>query len=571
MFHRQSVKYKLLVGFILVMIPVVTYMLINNSNSRDLVRVKVSETYNNTLTIFTGQIDHYLQQIDDYLYKMGVLDADIGLLTSYPVNSNDYTLTKVRINAKLNRDVGVYNLVDSVFLYQADDIIFGTESVYNDTYKLITEHMEQSSYKAEMYQYGKSNWQLGESDRVAGKYYLINYIKVTDDLFFGAIVTIQDIHDLLLIQWNDGDIGFTDIFNVENDHLTDVLTAYSSLEGESSSDIIDANASDYVLLEQRSHVANMAYRLAIPEKTIMRELLFFRNATFVAPIFFLVILGLYILYMQRMLFKPLHELMLGMKKVSLGNLEVRLQRNNTIEFDFLANTFNDMAEQVKNLKIDVYEEQLRVKQGELKQLQSQINPHFYMNSLNIIYNFAVLEEMDSVKKMSLHLADYFRFIMTSNRDMITFKEELKHIENYITIQQLRFPNRLEMSIENIDPFLNYPIAALTIQPFVENAIIHGFKNRKQIFKITIAAHRNSDQGFIITISDNGTGFPEDVLVKLRRHEAIEEGQRTSLGIMNVINRLELLYGKLATIQFRNLTEESGAVIEIYFPIYEELK
>ncbi|URN92668.1 MAG: histidine kinase [Candidatus Pristimantibacillus lignocellulolyticus] len=571
MFHRQSVKYKLLVGFILVMIPVVTYMLINNSNSRDLVRVKVSETYSNTLTIFTGQIDHYLRQIDDYLYKMGVLDADIGLLTSYPVSSNDYTLTKVRIDAKLNRDVGVYNLVDTVFLYQEEDIIFGTESVYNDTYKLITEHMEKSPYKTEMYQYGKSNWQLGESDRIAGRYFLINYIKVTDDLFFGAIVTIQDIHDLLLIQWNDGDIGFTDIFSVENDQLTDVLTAYSSLEGESSSEIIDANASEYVLLEQRSGVADMAYRLAIPEKTIMRELLFFRNATFVAPIFFFVILALYILYMQRMLFKPLHELMLGMKKVSLGNLEVRLHRNNTIEFDFLANTFNDMAEQVKNLKIDVYEEQLRVKQGELKQLQSQINPHFYMNSLNIIYNFAVLEEMDSVKKMSLHLADYFRFIMTSNRDMITFKEELKHIENYITIQQLRFPNRLEMTIENIDPFLNYPIAALTIQPFVENAIIHGFKNRKQIFKITIAAHQKSDQSFIIKISDNGTGFPEDVLAKLRRHESIEEGQRTSLGIMNVKNRLELLYGKLATIQFSNLTEESGAVIEIHFPIQEELK
>ena len=571
MFHHQSVKYKLMVGFIVVMIPIVAYMLINNSNSRDLVRVKVSETYNNTLTIFTGQIDHYLEQIDDYLYKMGVLDADIGLLTSYAVSSNDYTLTKVRIDAKLDRDAGVYNLVDSIFLYQAEDIIFGTESVYSSTYKLITEYMDSSPLKSDMYQYGKSSWQLGESDHIAGRYFLINYIKVTDDLFFGAIVTIQDIHDLLLIQWNDGDIGFTDIFNVENDQLSNVLTAYSSLEGESSSEIIDANASDYVLLEQRSHVANMAYRLAIPEKTVMRELLFFRNATIVAPIFFFVILVLYILYMQRMLFKPLHQLMLGMKKVSLGNLEVRLQRNHTMEFDFLANTFNDMAEQVKNLKIDVYEEQLRVKQGELKQLQSQINPHFYMNSLNIIYNFAVLEEMDSVKKMSLHLADYFRFIMTTNREMITLKEELKHIENYITIQQLRFPNRLVMTIEHIEPFLDYQIAALTIQPFIENAIIHGFKNRKQIFEITIAAQRNSEHSFVITISDNGTGFPDDVLTKLRRHEAIEEGQRTSLGIMNVINRLELLYGELATIEFRNNDAASGAVIEIYFPIDEELK
>lgn len=283
---RQSVKYRLMIGFVLVMIPIIAYMLFNNSISRELVKTKVSETYSNTLSIFSGQIDHYLMQIDDYLYKMAVLDPDIGLLSSYPVNSNEYTLTKVRIDAKLNRDVGVYNLLNSVFLFQPNDIIFGTESLYGETHKLINAHMlADKDRQDEMLLYGKTNWYIGESERIDGKYFLINYIKINDSIYFGAIVTIKAIHELLLIQWNDGEIGYSDIYLTEENGLTAALTGLEGLEQDSTSSIIESNEREFVIMDQFSDVTNVAYRLAIPEKTIMKELLFFRNATLVAPIF----------------------------------------------------------------------------------------------------------------------------------------------------------------------------------------------------------------------------------------------------------------------------------------------
>lgn len=84
-----------------------------------------------------------------------------------------------------------------------------------------------------------------------------------------------------------------------------------------------------------------------------------------------------------------------------------------------------------------------------------------MISLNIIYNLAALNDTETVKKMSLHLADYFRFILKANRDTITLKEELMHIENYMTIQKIRFPDKLQCTFEGMDAILNYPIAALT--------------------------------------------------------------------------------------------------------------
>jgi len=573
----QSIRTKLIIGFMVVMLPIIVYMLATNNYSRDIVRDKVSETYRNTLDIFVNQIDIYLEQINDYLYKMAVLDSDVGLIMSFPMDSDGYTLTKVRIDSKLNRDVGVYNLIDAIFLYHENDIIFGTESLNNDMRKIITSQMERLLADDKMSIHQQYSWSVQFDERVEGKYFLISYIKVSEDMYVGATVKVKDIHNMLSKQWSDGDIGYSDIYSVDDERTVNLLTEGSEVSEALShgdnmvneTNIVTHTGKSYLVMNRTSDKVNIAYKLVIAEETLLRNLIFFRNATLFAPLVFLAILLIYLVFMQNMLFKPLHELILGMKKISIGMLDVRLKKNKSIEFEFLANTFNVMAEQIKTLKIDVYEEQLRVKQGELKQLQAQINPHFYMNSLNIIYNLAVLEDNESVKKMSLHLADYFRFIMRVNRDTITLKEELKHIENYIIIQQLRFPDRLVCTFEGVEPLLHYPIAALTVQPFVENAIIHGFKNRKQLFHIKVIAQMNEDKSFTLTISDNGVGFSEAMLAKYNDREKLQLDDSDSLGIQNVMNRLELLYGNKASISFSNNEDGLGAKVVLLLPAVEE--
>jgi len=280
----------------------------------------------------------------------------------------------------------------------------------------------------------------------------------------------------------------------------------------------------------------------------------------------ILILIIFLLFLNEVVFKPLYELIRGMKKISMGDLETRLQENKTTEFNFLAYSFNNMAEEVKDLKIGMYEEKLRVQQAEFKHLQAQISPHFYMNSLNIIYNFAALGDSESVKKMSLHLADYFRFIMKTNRSTVTLEEELKHIGNYIEIQQIRFPGKLQYAVELDPSILDMRIPALTIQPFVENAIIHGFKNRRQLFRIQIYAEPAPVRDHLILyIQDNGVGFPEDVMRSVADDSPLSRNESSGLGIQNVIHRLKLHYEEDVRIEFSN-ADEGGAVIAIYLPI-----
>lgn len=573
-----SIRTRLVIGFMGLMIPIVGFMLINNVYARDLVREKVSETYRNTMDIFVGQMDQNLTELNEYLYQMSVLDSDVGLLMSFPMDNDWYTLTKVRLNSKLNRDVGVYSLLESVFLYHDKDVIFGTESVYNDVNTIIQTSMEELTQKEVLLRDDQETWEVRYDERIPGKYFLINFIKVNEDLYVGAIINVKDISGQLTTQWSDGDIGHSGIYIRDDNQLLQSMSdeqapisLTNSLSSKPYVSLKDStNGADYLVMDRKSEKANIAYRVIIPEKTLLRSLLFFQKVALFIPFGFIAVLFIYLVLMRNMLFKPLQELILGMKKISLGMLDVRLKTGKSQEFVFLGNTFNKMATQIKTLKIDVYEEQLRVKQGELKQLQAQISPHFYMNSLNIIYNFAALNDTESVKKMSLHLADYFRFIMRSNRDMIKLGEELAHIDTYITIQQMRFPDKLQFTYNVPERIKNYSISALTIQPFVENAIIHGFKNRRQLFDIRITTTElNKDKGFVLKIEDNGVGFSEEVLADLQKGIPLQHAETSRLGIMNVIHRLNLIYGERTSITFSNRTDTSGAVIMIEFPKLEE--
>jgi len=569
----QSLKVKLLLSFVAVIVPLVLFMIVNTLYAKEVVRDKVSETYRNTLDMFAKQTDISLTQVSEYLMKMAVLDSEVGLLSSYEYGSDNYVLTKVSIYNKLSRDVGFYDLIDTFFLYSNKDVIIGTRSNNYEMMKsLLRKHVpdiiaNDSNNPTQVY------WQLAQDEHIPGGYMIVKTIHVTDSLYVGAIIRVQDIADKLAEQ--QGENAFSQLYLLQNNKM---MTPLSEAQLPVQLSGIEVNSGDpymtmkgendkYLVMAKGSEAVNLAFSIMLPEKSILQNLPFFQMAVFFLPVGIFIILMLYLIFVQKIMFKPLGELILGMKKISLGMLDVRLQADKTVEFVFLANTFNTMAEQIKTLKIGMYEEQLRVKQGELKQLQAQINPHFYMNTLNIIYNFAALKDHESVKKMSLHLADYFRFIMRANRDTITLDEELRHIDNYITIQELRFPNKLVITYDIPEPLKSYPIPALTVQPFVENSIIHGFKNRKQLFVIHISVVQDTEQGggFLLSISDNGVGFPEEVLDKLRDGKPLPEGESSRLGIMNVAHRLNLHYGEGATIKFANREDGTGSVITIKFP------
>lgn len=573
---RRSIRTQLIISFIAVMLPVVLFLIANNWYARNVVHDKVSETYRNTLDIFVRQLDQNLIEINEYLYRLAVLDADVGLLAAYPADSDNYALTKVRVQNKLNRDVGFYNLLHTVFIYNESDLIFSSSGSYGPIRQLLTEDAPRMAGRYPQMQDGR--WMLWENERMPDRDFLVRLVRSESRHHIGAIVDLGDVLDLLRIQWDDDKIGESAVYSREGVRLAEPLSFTDRslpLAGlplpDAPYQIVRQDGDRHLVMIRTSSLADIAVAVAVPEKRLLQGLPYFQKAVWFIALGFVFVFTLYLLFIQRTVFQPLGQLISGMKKLSRGMLDFRLQATNASEFQFMANTFNHMAEQISKLRIGMYEEQLKAQQKELKQLQAQINPHFYMNSLNIIYNFAVLKDFESVKKMALHLADYFRFIMRVNRDAITLEEELKHIANYIEIQKFRFPGRLECDIDVPERLKYATLPALTLQPFVENAIIHGFVNRKQKFIIRIhgkAVGTEAGDQLVIVVRDNGVGFKPDVLERLRRGEELPAAETSRLGIANVVQRLRLRYEGQAGVEFEN-DPAGGAIVRVHLPLQSD--
>jgi len=240
------------------------------------------------------------------------------------------------------------------------------------------------------------------------------------------------------------------------------------------------------------------------------------------------------------------------------------------EFRLMNHTFNRMIEEIRHLKIDVYEEKLNHQKAELKQLQLQINPHFFLNSLNIIYNLATVRDYAIIQEMTKCLVAYFRFIFQSDAFYVLLRDELSHTRNYLRIQQLRFPQRLTFRIDVDDDALNCPIPPLVVQNVVENSIKHAF-NLDDMLDIRIrvsAAGTGSERRLLVRIADNGPGFPPEVLDLLRQDRDLVQDEGGRIGIWNLRRRLRLLYPSGYRLTFEN-GAEGGAVVTMELAIGNE--
>ncbi|MFK4996893.1 sensor histidine kinase [Bacillus sp. N9] len=273
--------------------------------------------------------------------------------------------------------------------------------------------------------------------------------------------------------------------------------------------------------------------------------------------------------MRKVFILPIRQLVRAMKELRKGHFDIRLpEAKSSTEFELMNESFNEMSSRIRDLKIDVYEEKLNHQKAELHHLQLQINPHFFLNSLNIIYNLATVKDFHLIQEMSRSLANYFRFMFKSNSYFVTIEDEIKHTDNYLKIQELRFPDSFSYELFVQEELKKCHIPPLMIQTLVENSIKHAF-NMDNPIKITVNVWQENEGADIIhiQIQDTGEGFPQEILEQLKSETPLisEDGER--VGIWNVKRRLKLLYGGAATIRFTN-EQGKGATIRIMIPVNE---
>ncbi len=224
-----------------------------------------------------------------------------------------------------------------------------------------------------------------------------------------------------------------------------------------------------------------------------------------------------------------------------------------------------------------YERDLLMKQANIATLQSQINPHFLYNTLECIRGQALYEGSKEIAATVQALSEFFRYSISGKSDLVSIKNEMENVEHYVTIQNYRFDNLFEMEFnckgEDISEAL---LPKLSLQPAVENAIIHGFSDKTSGGKITLTAKRVNGH-VSIEISDNGKGIDTDKLEalcdKLHDSKIISKDVQTistGIGLENVDRRLKLIFGEEYGVSISSCLGV-GTCVELFFPYWLSVK
>ena len=223
--------------------------------------------------------------------------------------------------------------------------------------------------------------------------------------------------------------------------------------------------------------------------------------------------------------------------------------NRTDEIGTLYNEYNAMVESLNAAVKQDYQDKLVLLDAQMKSLEARINSHFLFNTLEAINSIAELEDNESIATMSLALGNMFRYTLKTQSELVTVQDELDHVNDYVTIQRIRFDNRFHLELDIPAEYLNNKVLKLILQPLVENALYHGLNYCTTGDTINIRAYAENNC-LMIDVYDNGQGMAIETLTKLQSslmEEAsfTELGHRNkqSIGLKNIHSRIELYYGK----------------------------
>ena len=259
-------------------------------------------------------------------------------------------------------------------------------------------------------------------------------------------------------------------------------------------------------------------------------------------------LGLAYLFIRRLNFS-IHGLCQAMEKSGENGIPETLfleKREFKTEIDMLIHSYNNVICRLKKSMEQSVELQMNEQRMEFRMLQAQINPHFLYNTFNLISSIAGMNGIDSICKITVSISEMFRYSIQENL-IVQLQDELREINNYVTIQTIRFKDRLYADFDVEEEVLKVPIPIFLLQPLVENAIIHGLEPKAESGYINIVAYMEDD--FVeILIRDNGVGIPQDKLCQIiqslekEQIESISMQGHSSIGIKNVNQRIKAYYG-----------------------------
>ena len=397
------------------------------------------------------------------------------------------------------------------------------------------------------------------------KFYLYHYIEYKNRVFI-CLVSVDDI----LSPLKDINLGNNGTIIMENaEHVLLSTPAQNKLLEKATNDGL---FSSHLVFDEKKTSLPFSLHITVDHFGAFEKVLIAQFSLIIATISISLILFLMLIYLKNKVISPIQAFSNNLADINKNKETIDFGTSSIMELEQANVLFRGLTDEIKKLKINIYEQEIEKNKIQMDFMKLQIKPHFYLNCLTTIYSMAQMKMYNEIKEMALSTSKYFRYLFQTNQNFVKLEKELDHINDYLAIHQLvhgpafHFESFIEPGIENAK------IPPLIIQSFIENTVKHSVTLDDQMgMSLNIHSIKMNNKDFIkIVIKDSGPGFPPEILNKLKNNILLKNSEGKHIGINNVLQRLRLLYREEFWIEFSN-EPKGGAVIELIIPylMFEE--
>ncbi|WP_339325169.1 histidine kinase [Paenibacillus sp. FSL W8-0194] len=312
---------------------------------------------------------------------------------------------------------------------------------------------------------------------------------------------------------------------------------------DDSTMLLDIGGREYHFNIAHSDKLGLSLVSYLPEGTVRRPLIKFNLWAWVFAVTSVFAIVVYAFSTYRYVHRPLLSLVQSFRRMEGGTLDIPIRHEQKDEFGYLYDRFNQMLVKLQTLIDQDFKQKLMMQKAELKQLQSQIKPHFLYNSFFILNSLAKTGDTDRIELFTIMLGEYYRFIARNGEDHVTLSEEIKHARMYTEIQQLRFSRRIRVQFDELpEAMRRIKVPRLIVQPMIENAYEHSLENmpNEGFLRVTF---EHTDAECLIKVEDNGDSIDDAGLEALQHRVSGPAESHEMTGIMNIHRRILLTYGE----------------------------
>ncbi|NDI34185.1 sensor histidine kinase [Chengkuizengella sediminis] len=584
-----KLSHKVLIAFFgFIIIPLFLVGLTGYFIALQFIEEKYSEQTKLNLHAVSQNIQYIVQDINNFSDSW-IVSNDIQSLFKNPIINE---LSKIKAEKTILQSLLTHPYIQEVTLYNLEEEI--VSSAKNENLQSVSfEKIVESEVYEKMFEYtGRPIWvtpfEIPDST-VSEK--LFRHVRVVKDFYtledLGFIVMQLELRELInifksyeqngqipgqhfLIVNDQGTIFFDQKNLYKGENIFNFLPKDLSFNQKFVSSKSDFNGEESIISSYKIRIEDMVggnwYLVSVTSWALLTE----ETNTiliWIAVITSLCIISalLFNLLFVRGIVQSFIRFVKAMRKVEKGQLNVIVEEKGNDERTVLARGFNHLIQKVRLLIEEVKYEQNRKNRAELMLMQAQIRPHFLFNTLESINVLAVQNEGQKVSKIVQRLGNILRISFQENEE-IQMKQEIEHVRSYLEIQKFRFIDLFEYEFDMPEEILNANILKLTLQPFVENSIQHGFDRAEQKGTIRIIGKLEKNH-IAIYIEDDGRGIPNQILQEFKYGEEIKLDQHSKathgLGIKNVAERIRIHYGNQYGIYI--CSDDNGTIIKCVIP------